>query len=1016
MQRRGSRETSDATRTPPAVAPGEARFRLVMLGGLTLLRPDGTEDPSLVARGRKLVLLAYLALSRRPMARDQLATFLWGHRDDERARHSLRDALSVLRQSLGAIIPRGRDVIALAPDAALDVDVLELRAAAHAGDHARVVALYRGPFLDGVHIGDASEVEDWISEERRASERLFITACAAECVRLAESNEWDACAALAHRWMAADPTEADAFVWRLRALAAPNTPAALRGAIAEYQRHADLLANEYDERPSPAALALAIELRERLARSRDPARTEEERTPTWRSDAAPATVVQNTTDSSERRRRPVRLSFSLTAAATAIVLLILIPVLSHARRGETTSEAADLIVAGIESPSRASDDVWLESGLPRLLTSSLIREHVPGVVDPSRVRAAGRSAGVNDANGGIDGDAAITVARRLRAATLVSGEITHGSGRFLLHLAIRDVASGTVRHRITVSDTSLFGLVDQATARLLAAVDRPGPGFRFEDVETSSVEAYRAYILALDRIDAGRVAEAAQLLDAAVSSDSTFAAALQKRIALLGSLTTAAKDSTRRLTDALARTRRLESDFDRRSSELTSAAQQGDAVRAEQIARDLVTRYPRDARAYQLHINSLLDLGSFSQAGQVATRALALDSATRATEAGPCATCALYGILVTTALTAGDAHRAYAAARRAVSLKSSEPAPWHGLARALLATDSPTVAMNAAERAMRLAPHETSWAEAFAWLLLETGRLDAADSLTRDWARPGSNLASAALPMKGALLHERGQYHEAAKVNALAVARAKDFSDSAGSQLVLATSLARSGDIEAATRVFERAARHPGAATKSSIALVPSAEARSFAWPHALLADALFLSGSRDTLRLLALADSIETIGSRSVFGRDGRLHFHVRGLVAEIGGRWGDAEELFDRARWGRAGWTRTNVEQARAQLAQARPLDAIATLRDVRFGTLDGMGRYAPRTEIDAAIAEAFLSARLPDSARVYLERVQRAWANADAPERRRLADIERAFQTGTPVASIEHRLPAYQARPKH
>jgi hypothetical protein len=174
----------------------------------------------------------------------------------------------------------------------------------------------------------------------------------------------------------------------------------------------------------------------------------------------------------------------------------------------------------------------------------------------------------------------------------------------------------------------------------------------------------------------------------------------------------------------------------------------------------------------------------------------------------------------------------------------------------------------------------------------------------------------------------------------------------------------------------------------------------------------LFLAGSRDTLRLLALADSIEAIGSHSVFGRDGRLHFHVRGLVAEIGGRWQEAERWFERARWGRGGWTRTNVELARTQVVQGRPLDAVRSLRDARFGTLDGMGRYEPRTEINAAIAEAFLSARSPDSARVYLAMVRTAWANADPTERQRLSDMERGLQGGSFVAGIG-RLPSVRRR---
>ena len=199
------------------------------------------------------------------MARDRLATFLWGHRDDERARHSLRDALSVLRQTLGTAIPLRLEMVALAHGAPLDVDVLELRAAARAGDHARVVALYRGPFLDGVHAGDAREVEDWISEERQSAEGIFVAACAPECARLAAAGESEACAALTRRWLDADPTDEPALVMRLTALAAPDTRAALRTAIVEYERHSSLLEREYEETPPAAAHALKVELATRLA-------------------------------------------------------------------------------------------------------------------------------------------------------------------------------------------------------------------------------------------------------------------------------------------------------------------------------------------------------------------------------------------------------------------------------------------------------------------------------------------------------------------------------------------------------------------------------------------------------------------------------------------------------------------------------------------------------------------------------------------------------------------------------
>lgn len=91
---------------------------------------------------------------------------------------------------------------------------------------------------------------------------------------------------------------------------------------------------------------------------------------------------------------------------------------------------------------------------------------------------------------------------------------------------------------------------------------------------------------------------------------------------------------------------------------------------------------------------------------------------------------------------------------------------------------------------------------------------------------------------------------------------------------------------------------------------------RAFAWEHALEADALAASG--DTVRLLVLADSIERVGARSYYGRDWRLHHHVRALVAMRGGRFREAIREFEKARWGSAGWTVTVARMARAPRAR--------------------------------------------------------------------------------------------------
>src|SRR5690606_18533106 len=104
-------------------------FRLTTLGRLTLISPDGV-DESVGLRRRKLTLLAVLALSDRPYSRDALAEMFWGDEGDERARHSLSDALSHFRRLLGRdVIAHRRSDVMLAEDVRLDVDALELAAA-----------------------------------------------------------------------------------------------------------------------------------------------------------------------------------------------------------------------------------------------------------------------------------------------------------------------------------------------------------------------------------------------------------------------------------------------------------------------------------------------------------------------------------------------------------------------------------------------------------------------------------------------------------------------------------------------------------------------------------------------------------------------------------------------------------------------------------------------------------------------------------------------------------------------
>ena len=181
-------------------------FRLQTLGALRLTAADGTEEPSLATRRRKLALLALLAVSGKPISRDRLVGLFWGDHAEDRARHSLSDALSHLRRVLGpsAISARKSDV-ALADDYPLQVDLRDLADAARDEDWPRVLSLFGGPFLDGVHIEGSVDWEHWVLAQRTGSVRLFETACHAELRRLQAAADWVGLDALAWRWLEVQP-------------------------------------------------------------------------------------------------------------------------------------------------------------------------------------------------------------------------------------------------------------------------------------------------------------------------------------------------------------------------------------------------------------------------------------------------------------------------------------------------------------------------------------------------------------------------------------------------------------------------------------------------------------------------------------------------------------------------------------------------------------------------------------------------------------------------------------------
>jgi DNA-binding SARP family transcriptional activator len=126
-------------------------IQLLTFGGLHVVSDQG-ELGGLLGQHSRAALFVYLAVERR-VARESLIAFFWPESDAENARHALRQSLYQLRKAIGSewIESRAHELVVTGD---VRADAHELIEATDRGDFATAVDLYRGPFLDGVHLVD----------------------------------------------------------------------------------------------------------------------------------------------------------------------------------------------------------------------------------------------------------------------------------------------------------------------------------------------------------------------------------------------------------------------------------------------------------------------------------------------------------------------------------------------------------------------------------------------------------------------------------------------------------------------------------------------------------------------------------------------------------------------------------------------------------------------------------------------------------------------------------------------
>src|SRR6266540_2516861 len=149
------------------MAPPDSPAVFARVLGPAHVTVGGAAAPAELLWRKHVALLVYLARSpRKSRTREHLVGLLWSDREEKQARHSLSEALHVLRRVLGdGGVQADVDQVRLAADAvALDCDrFAELCAR---GEWAAAAALVAGEFLEGLSIPEANEFETWLAAER----------------------------------------------------------------------------------------------------------------------------------------------------------------------------------------------------------------------------------------------------------------------------------------------------------------------------------------------------------------------------------------------------------------------------------------------------------------------------------------------------------------------------------------------------------------------------------------------------------------------------------------------------------------------------------------------------------------------------------------------------------------------------------------------------------------------------------------------------------------------------------
>jgi DNA-binding SARP family transcriptional activator len=336
--------------------------------GRGAIRRGGAEPEGIGRHKQKFALLTYLAVEERA-SRERLLAIFWPEREEERARHSLSQALYEIKRELGEDCVRVEgDELSTASDVCT-VDARELERAAESEDWETVVELYGGPFLDQFSLAGAPEFEKWQSATRTRLARLARRAFPHVIDALSGRGDASGALATAWHWATLEPLEDEAQHALIQML---NQSGDRSGALEQFEAYRDRLVRELEVEPLEETVALVERIKagdvvdyKTLGAAPRPAPKVAEPDPAYAAaSVGPAPVLPERSFTEKLRERHV---FHVGAAYLAVAWLAFQFAGTLADRGVLADQMFPVIL------------VVLAAGLPIALSLAWVLEAAPAM-------------------------------------------------------------------------------------------------------------------------------------------------------------------------------------------------------------------------------------------------------------------------------------------------------------------------------------------------------------------------------------------------------------------------------------------------------------------------------------------------------------------------------------------------------------------------------------------------------------------------------------------------------------